>query len=92
MAPICLQKLVFEIEQEFYILHVRSRMTEGSYSMTCTSNGCYRGRVRSCTTDGSYSKAYRSNGYYRGSLQCDTYAHKVKEISFPTAVVACKIL
>jgi hypothetical protein len=35
------------VEEEYYILHVRSRMTEGSYSMTSRSNGYYyyRGRT-----------------------------------------------
>jgi hypothetical protein len=33
------------VEEESYILYVRSRMTDGSYSTTSRSNGYYRGRT-----------------------------------------------
>ena len=55
-------------EEESYILHVRSRMTEGLYSMMCRSNDFYRGRVRSRMMEDLYSTEYRSNGYYRGRM------------------------
>ena len=42
-----LKKLIFEIEYESYILHVRSRITDGSYSMTSKSSYYYRERIPS---------------------------------------------
>jgi hypothetical protein len=43
------------LNRSLLILHVRSWMTEGSYSTTCRSNDYYRERVRSRMTEGSYS-------------------------------------
>jgi hypothetical protein len=39
------ESFLYVLHCKSYILHVRSRMTEGSYSTMFRSNGCYRGRA-----------------------------------------------